>query len=257
LIKKLKTNAKDALRKYINLVYYAFFMVILISTLGSAQAVEIKGGFNSPGLSEAELKELAKGEWLIDQQKNPEGPWPLLNVVGFLPAVTTLESVAIYYALDHQKNYIPNMLESTPIQYLSPTEIHTRYRMKLPWPLDESRYVNGSKIFVQESSYRVEWFKIENDSAEKIEGYCVFVPYQLAGLTGSLMIYHTNVVPKSLFAGILKKLMVKDVVKSLQAVRTEIQKLKNDKTQTLLTQYSTYIVKSLQGEYVYASAKKP
>lgn len=253
MIKKSKINAKDALRKHFSFLRILFLYTPLFYLTFAAQAFEIKEPLQTPGLTPQEVQLLAKGEWLVEQSKNSEGPWPILTILGFI-AATPLEAVAIYYALDHQKNYIPNMVESTPFKYISATEVYTRHRIKLPWPLDESHYVNGSKLSKIDDKFQVEWYLVENDSAEKVQGKSYFLPYN----QGTLLIYHSNIVPKSIFAGILKKIMVNDVKKSLEAIRAEILRAKHSPQKDLLNKYTSYIERSLQGEFVYSmAADKP
>ena len=196
---------------------------------------------------------LLENEWIVQTTPNTDGPWPIVDFIGLIKNANPLQSVAIYYALDRQKDYIPNMLESTPIREVSPTEIHTFYRMKLPWPLGEARYVNGSKLSKSGQEYLVEWYMVQNESAKNVSGWCRFVPHK----DGTVIFYHTEILPKSILAGLLKEVIVTDTKKSLIAIKEKIEAVNSKLDTTLpLEEYIEKINNALSGKSVYPMVKK-
>jgi len=199
-------------------------------------------------IKQEDLPLLEKGEVIVQKEKVESSTWPKLHIYQIVNS-TPLEALAIFLALDHQQNYLPALIKSTPIKHLSPTEVVTEYEMDLPWPLSSTTYTHGSNFKkFSEKHYQASWYMLKSESTKKVDGQAIFKEYK--GKT--LMEYHIAVSPKSLFAGIVRDIMVKDTKASLIAIKVEIERaIKED--QTLLKKYIGFIEKSLGGENVYTS----
>ena len=124
------------------------------------------------------------------------------------------ESVAIFAAYDIQKDYVPNIIKSTPIRHVTATDVHTAYELHMPFPLPNATYIHGAKIFQHKNDFEVQWYMVESSSALIVNGSVYFSPYN--GKT--LMRYRSYVKPKSVLGTLVKKAMLRDVLASITAI---------------------------------------
>ncbi len=197
-------------------------------------------------IKEKDISALESGKQIIYKEDVESAPWPKLHIYQLIDA-TPLESLAIFLALDHQKNYLPNVVMSKPVKHVSPTEVYTSYELELPWPLSNSHYTHASDFTkVSESEYTAKWWVITSESAESVDGSAEFKEYK--GKT--MMAYHSLVKPKSMLAGFVEGTMVEDTLSSIEAVRTETHRVKKS-DQKLLKKYVKIINDALKGENSY------
>ncbi|PIK15240.1 hypothetical protein [Halobacteriovorax sp. JY17] len=197
-------------------------------------------------IKEKDFPLLEQGKQILYKEKVNANPWPRIHIYQIVDA-TPLETLAIFLALDHQKNYLPNVLVSTPVKHIGPTEVYTSYELELPWPLSNSHYTHASDFKkVSDTEYTAKWWMITSESAESVEGSAKFKAYK--GKT--LMEYHSLVKPKSFLAGLVKSSMLEDTLASIEAVRAEIKRVKKE-DQSLLRKYEKVITDSLKGINAY------
>jgi hypothetical protein len=191
---------------------------------------------------------LEKG-YITATKKVDDATWPEV-IIKSLIKTTPLTAVAIFAAYDYQKNYVPGLLKSKIHKVTSPTQIQVSYELKMPWPLSNGVYINDHKLSSpHQGSYKVSWKNISNSSAKDVNGSATFLPFP--GKKGyTLMTYRNHVVPDSMFAGVLRKLMVKDVEKSISATVKATETLSNQKS-TLLLKYESKIIDALKGKAPY------
>jgi hypothetical protein len=127
-------------------------------------------------ISADQTTKLNKYEMVTTTKEKKGKTWPIVEMRRIVRA-SPLSSVAIFLALDHQKEYVPNLIKSVPAKHVSPTEVHTDYEMELPWPLTNSVYTHASKLFKKRDCYRVTWYMVKSNSAETVEGFASFCPH--------------------------------------------------------------------------------
>ncbi|MCY4524114.1 MAG: hypothetical protein OXB84_05185, partial [Halobacteriovoraceae bacterium] len=142
-------------------------------------------------LTESEKALLTKGP-IVKEKENKNSSWPIITMYILVDA-SPLETVALFAAYDHQKNYVPNIVVSVPVKQVNPTEIWCRYEYKTPWPLSNSHYVHAHRLSKNQNGFRVEWRAIESDAMDRVSGAADFQPFE--GKT--LFKYHNEVEPKS------------------------------------------------------------
>ncbi|EQC46046.1 hypothetical protein [Bacteriovorax sp. Seq25_V] len=203
-------------------------------------------------LNQSELSQIKSGEMIIKKKEIKGLVWPEITFYSYIPA-TALESVAIFYALDHQRNYIPNLIKSEVISEESPTRVIVDYELKLPWPLSNSKYRHGHDLEASKdlSQYKVNWWMIKSSNTEKVEGDATFESFE----GGTIMRYRSLVVPKSIFANFVESKMVDDVKSSLMATSKEISRVKKQ-DRSLLFKYVSFIENALSGKFSYFVKKK-
>ncbi|MCP4913187.1 MAG: hypothetical protein GY909_08705 [Oligoflexia bacterium] len=196
-------------------------------------------------LSEEQFKDLENGKMVIVKEKLKDYVWPRLHVFSYVKS-TPLNAMGIFAAYDHQKNYVPNVIKSNVVEVKSATNILVEYELKMPWPLDNGVYTHGHHLNKSEQGYKLDWYLVKSNSADHVEGYAIFRNWGKK----TLMYYNSLVDPKSIFGGVLKKLMVKDVEKTLKAIIKEIEVVDQSKPE-LKQKYSDKITKALQGKKPY------
>lgn len=198
-------------------------------------------------LSPEEIARLDQGEIVLHKKNIKDLTWPELTIYLKIDA-SPLESVAIFYALDHQKNYIPNLIKSDVVKEETPTRVYAQYELKLPWPIPNSKYLHGHELahLKTDEDYVVKWWMVESSSTKKVEGQAAFEPYK----NSTVMIYRSIVEPKSFFASFVESNMISDVQKSLIATKEEIIRTKKE-DQNLLNKYVSFIQAAFSGKFSY------
>ncbi|MDD0852241.1 hypothetical protein HBN50_03990 [Halobacteriovorax sp. GB3] len=203
-------------------------------------------------LDTSELKMLRDNHQVIKELKSPKGAWPVVRLYQVIDA-SPLEATAIFFALDYQKDYVPNLVRSDIAKVVSPTEVWVEYEMDMPWPLSNSVYLHGHKLKKKaKDHYRIDWWMESSNTTELVKGHAEFLPFD-QGKT--LMLYQNYVIPKSILASFIKGTMIKDVQKSLSAIKDHIVYCKNKKKE-LLKKYKGFILDSLNGKSVYTLNKR-
>ncbi len=221
--------------------------ILLLLTLSLSQSAMAQKDSPIKELTKDEISLLEKGE-LIQKIKEVEGSaWPEITQY-LLVVASPLESMGIFSALDYQQQYVPNVIKSKPIKHISPVEVLTEYEMHVPFPLSNARYTHGSVVHNYDEDYELTWYKVESTSTEEVKGSAYFSPYKDV----TLFRYRSYIKPKSLFGSLVKKIMLKDVKKSIESIRHHIEKLKKENS-PLLTKYGGFIKGALKGEFVYKS----
>lgn len=198
-------------------------------------------------LDQNKKEKLMKSGTLVIKKAGP-GPWPTMIVFKLIKA-DALTCISLYHALDYQKEYIPNLLISRPVKYVSPTEIHTYYELKAPWPLENPRYTHGTILSRLNNGYKVKWYKVHNEKVNDLSGEVVFLDLGNEH-KNSLMIYKSLIWPKSALAGLVRSIAENDLIKSLNATAEAIESL-TQKDSPIRKKYISYTEMALRGEFPY------
>lgn len=197
-------------------------------------------------LSDEEFQNLLTKRRLRFLKEIPNHSWPEITYFVVLKS-TPLESTGLFAAYDIQKNYIPNLIESTPIKNVTSTDVWTRYELRLPFPLKNAKYIHGARLLKEANRFEVSWYLVESTTTKSLEGEAAF--YRLND-SETLMVYRTLVTPKSFMASWVKSSMLSDVELTIDAIVNFIESSsKNDRE--LTSKYSQFITRMLQGQKVY------
>jgi len=197
-------------------------------------------------LSSFDHEMLKKGEPVLRKKKIEGAPWPEITVFSTIKT-TPAESMGVFYAYHEHKDFLPDLLLSTPSRYISPSDLHIKFEMKIPWPLKNSRYTTGNKLSKYgNGGYRIDWYHVTSTSSKTTRGLVIFIPYK----NKTLFIYRTFVHPKSKLAGMFKKKMTKEVLRSVRAIVGRIESIKKNK-QERIPFYIDALERSLRGEFIY------
>lgn len=174
-------------------------------------------------------------------------PWPVVKVFTLIKA-SPLVAVSIFGALDYQEKYVPKTKKSKPIKEISPTEILTEYEIEVPFPLPNAKHVHGSVLKnLGNESYELSWYRVSSNSTDEARGFARFSSYKNQY---TLMEYQTFIIPKSIFASLVKKIMFKDVDNTVTAIKKHTENLLQTKD-PLVDKYTKYTQDALSGKSVY------
>jgi len=198
------------------------------------------------GLTISDHNKIKRGELINKERKIKGSPWPEISVFASIDA-TAKESCSVFYAYHEHKDFLPDLLSSVPVKYLSPTELILKFEMRIPWPLKNSKYISGNKLAVYgEGGYKIEWYHVVSNSSKDSHGMVIFLPYNKR----TLFIYKSFVNPKSILAGLFRKRVLKEVLRSAKAIISRIESIKKNK-KGKLREYIMSLNKSLNGKYIY------
>jgi hypothetical protein len=196
-------------------------------------------------LSASEIQQLKEGKQVVKTVELKGMKWPKVILYQAIKA-TPLESLAVFYAIDHQKNYVPNLAKSEVIIQKNPLHTEVSYIMEMPWPISDSVYIHSHQLSRPKDGYLVTWKMIKSNSTEKVEGSAHFSNFE----SGTLMKYQALVEPKSFIASFLKSTMIKDVKKSMELTRQEVIKIKKS-NRKLMGEFVKRIDDALSGKFTY------
>jgi hypothetical protein len=226
-----------------NTLIFTYKVLLFSLTYGHAQVPQ-KNSLESE-LSADELRRVNARESVIKTKDVKGSPWPEITNYVIIEA-GPLESIALFSAYDIQKDYIPNLLVSSPVRHVTSTDVQTRYELHMPFPLPNAHYVHGARIYHHGTDYEATWYMVESTSTEDVQGSAYFRDYN--GKT--LFKYRSFVKPKSLLGSLVKNRMIKDVGITIKAITDFIEKNKREHS-PLLVKYSEFITRALNGEFVY------
>ncbi len=197
-------------------------------------------------LPKDDLFTIMKGKLVVKRTPVKGSPWPEIKITGRVKA-RPIESISVFYAYHEHKEFLPDLLESTPVKYVSPSDVHIKFVMDIPWPLKNSRYVTGNKVKkLGENKFAIEWYLVKSNSSKESKGSVTFLPFK--GET--LLIYRTFINPKSKLAGLFRKKMVKKTVKSVKEIIRWIESKKMYHPKEIKN-YISLLNKTFEGDYVY------
>jgi len=199
-----------------------------------------------PELSETDQKKIMTGELILRKKAIKGAPWPKIEILGKVKA-TPIESVSVFYAYHEHKEFLPDLLESTPVRYVSPSDVHIKFEIDIPWPLKNSRYVTGNKIKrLGKNKFEIKWYLVKSNSSKESKGSVTFLPFR--GET--LLIYRTFIYPKNKIAKLFRKKMVKKTINSVRTIIKRIESVKMYHSKKMQN-YISILNKTFEGDYVY------
>ena len=228
------------------------YLTFLINLNFSSKAIlSLQGNTHFSNLSKEEFLKIKNNKFVMKNNNIKDHTWPEIYLY-FIIDASPLESVAVFYALEHQKDYTPNLIKSTIIKQISPTEVYTSYELKMPWPLDNGKYIHGSTISrYTNSGYQVSWYMVKSNITTKVNGDAIFL--KLGEKT--LVRYRAIVIPKSFFARFIKSKILADIKNTLIAIKKEVYALKKKKGK-YLEGFIDFINTSLANKKYYLKQKK-
>ena len=197
-------------------------------------------------LTASEIEAVSQMKQVVHLEEVKGFKWPRVTLYQKINA-TPLESVAVFYAVEHQKNYIPNITKAKVVKQEIPTHTDVEYVMHMPWPLSDSNYTHSHYLtYDKVLGYKVKWNMKKSSSANKVDGSAEFTNFNGA----TIMKYRSLIDPKSSLAKFLKSTMVNGVKESMKVTKEEIEKIKKLNRKQMYS-FVKMIDSALNGIYPY------
>lgn len=197
-------------------------------------------------LNRIEVDDLLNNRIIIKYKNVRKSAWPEVTIFKLIKA-TPRECAAVFSYYPDQIQYSPDLMESRPIRYVTPTDVHVRFKFDMPWPVSNTVTITGNRLSVRAvNRFQVEWYFIKSDSSENNRGSAQFIPFE----NFTVYRYHSFIKPKSSLARLFKKQMIKNLKKSCLAFESYMMMLKKNKPH-LLKKYLTVMENVLRGEFVF------
>jgi len=173
-------------------------------------------------LSQAEMAKLTNRELVVHSKEISQCPWPEITVFTLIDA-SPAEAAALFSNYQDQKNYVPDLVRSTPTTRLGDNETVVDFEMRLPWPLANSRYSTRNTLTrVDGNGYQVSWNLVESDCLIDSKGMAQFIPYG----EKTLLKYRSLIHPNGKLASAFGFKARSGVCKSVQAIATYTEETK-------------------------------
>ena len=197
-------------------------------------------------LSPSERHQLMKGDLIIKTKDIKESTWPEVTLYGKIET-NPLLALSVYAAYDYQKNYVPDVTKSDPIKHITPTDVHVSYERDLPWPLSSTKYTTGNVVSkLSEDAYSINWYLVHSDSIADTKGIAFFNRYK----NFTIFKYKTFIIPKTVFAPLLKNNMLNDLKQSMTKIISHIETITTSSPE-LANSFKEKIINALNGIRVY------
>lgn len=138
------------------------------------------------------------------------------------------EAAAVFADAERQVEYVPDLKRSRVLRTIAPGVIEVAQEMRVPIVRDEWWEVRDTVSARDDGSYRIAWALVRARTTKSVTGYAHFEPYHNArtGREGTLLTYHSFVVPGSRMAGIglIKRHALKKLRETARATRDQVER---------------------------------
>lgn len=201
--------------------------------------------------SKIEWTKLSQRKPVLRKKKVPGAPWPEVKVYSLINA-SPEESMAVYFDYSEHKDYIPDLLRSDPIKYISSTDIEVSFEVSLSWPLANSKFITGNQLSkLKNGGYQIHWYPVTHTSAKDCTGEIMFLPFRRS----TLLVYRNFTFPNSSLASLFKNRMFKNIKVTISAIVKRIESVKKEGGPGLAG-YIRNLNKALHGEYIYKNISR-
>lgn len=207
--------------KFSHLFVVAFFGALLLNA-------SVYGGLLN-GLSEAQVKQIQRGEQVVTLEEIKGKPWPRISVYQKANA-SPKETAAVFFDYEQAKTYVPKVLKSNISRRISPCVMEVDYGLDVPILPDEFYTVKSTAQKDAEKTYRFSWILLRALQAKASEGSLLIEPFE----DKAVMRYTNLVIPNSRMAIILKGPAIEQVRQTVRAIAREVETQKTSQPQKLV-----------------------
>ena len=175
-------------------------------------------------LDAADRAKVLAGHQVLLQEKVAGKPWPRVRVYQLVHAMPE-EVAAVFFDYNNSKTFVPDLLHSKISKKISPCVLEVDYEVEVPILADEAYTARNDLKTTEDGGYRVTWNLVRALQTKDATGHLRIEPHG----EGEAVICYTNLVtPSSGMAGILEKLAIGRMEKT---VRSMVHQVQNQKTQ--------------------------
>ena len=187
----------------------------LLDELGAADRVKVLAG------QQVALQEEVEGK-----------PWPRLRIYQLVRA-SAEDVAAVFFDYDNSKTFVPDLLHSKISKKISPCVLEVDYEVEVPILADEAYTARNVLKTTDDGGYRVSWNLVRALQTKDATGHLRIEP---RGEDSSIICYTNLVTPSSGMAGILEKLAISRMKKTVEAMVHQVQNQKSNHPNDLARQ---------------------
>lgn len=174
-------------------------------------------------ISQEEMDRLESGEFITKSKWKEEFTWPEVTVFKILK-YSPKQNLDIFTDFEKHKDYIPDMLFSKVIKKINSNQLHVKFEMSMPWPVNKTSHTTNNLILNnKDGSYTLKWNLVNGKMLSATDGYMKFSPYK----DQTLLTYVSQIVPNSALAGMFKNRVEGDVEKTVKAISKHLEETIN------------------------------
>lgn len=186
-------------------------------------------------LDAADRAKVLAGQQVALQEEVEGKPWPRLRIYQLVKA-TPVEVAAVFFDYNNSKTFVPDLLHSKISKKISPCVMEVDYEVEVPILADEAYTARNDLKATEGGGFRVTWNLIRALQTKDATGHLRIEPHG----EGEAVICYTNLVtPSSGMAGILKKIAIGRMEKTVHAMVIQVQSQKTKHPADLARQVET------------------
>lgn len=173
-------------------------------------------------LDAADRAKVLAGRQVLLQEEVAGKPWPRVRVYQLVRG-TPEEVAAVFFDYDNSKTFVPDLLHSKISKKISPCEMEVDYEVEVPILADEAYTARNRLEAVEGGGYRVSWNLVRALQTKDATGNLRVEPH---GESEAVICYTNLVTPSSGMAGILEKIAIARMEKTVEAMVRQVQNQK-------------------------------
>lgn len=174
-------------------------------------------------LDAADRAKVLGGHQVLLQEEVQGKPWPRVRVYQLVQAAPE-EVAAVFVDYNNSKTFVPDLLNSKISKKISPCVMEVDYEVEVPILADEAYTARNELKATGEDSYRISWNLVRALQTKDATGHLRIEPHD----EDQAVICYTNLVtPGSAMAGILEKIAIGRMEKTVHSMVRQVEKQKS------------------------------
>jgi len=173
-------------------------------------------------LNAADRAKVLSGRLVLLQEEVAGKPWPRVRVYQLVRA-TPEEVAAVFFDYNNSMAYVPDLLNSKISKRISPSVLEVDYEVDVPILADEFYTARNELKTTPGGGFQVSWKLLRALQTKDAVGHLRIDPH---GEEDSVICYTNLVTPSSGMAGILGKLAIGRMEKTVESI---VRQVKNQK----------------------------
>ena len=197
-----------------------FRLFFLLVAVGATAAKGFAGLLDE--LDASDRAKVLAGQQVALQEEVEGKPWPRLRIYQLVRA-SAEDVAAVFFDYNNSKTFVPDLLHSKISKKISPCVLEVDYEVDVPILADEAYTARNDLKTTEDGGYHVSWNLVRALQTKDATGHLRIDP---RGEDESIICYTNLVTPSSGMAGILKKIGISRMKKTVEAMVHQVQNQK-------------------------------
>ena len=197
-----------------------FRLFFLLVAVGATAAKGFAGLLDE--LDASDRSKVLAGQQVALQEEVEGKPWPRLRIYQLVRA-SAEDVAAVFFDYNNSKTFVPDLLHSKISKKISPCVLEVDYEVDVPILADEAYTARNDLKTTEDGGYHVSWNLVRALQTKDATGHLRIDP---RGEDESIICYTNLVTPSSGMAGILKKIGISRMKKTVEAMVHQVQNQK-------------------------------